>query len=197
MKTKFKSYLTPQEVAKLLMVSPVTVRQLAQKGGLKAVTTPGGHRRFMRHEVERFAQQRGLTLDIGDDDTWRILIVDDDTQLANYLVEFFDNLSQKIVTQVSHDGFDAGMKVLAFKPHIVLLDLMMSGISGFKVCQTIKKDPITRGMRIIAITGYPSDENTKKILAAGAEACLSKPIDVTILLQTMGLQEQQAVCEAT
>ncbi|HED18958.1 MAG TPA: helix-turn-helix domain-containing protein, partial [Gammaproteobacteria bacterium] len=48
---KGKSYLTPNDVATLLMVSPVTVRQWAQKGGLSALTTPGGHRRFLRHDV--------------------------------------------------------------------------------------------------------------------------------------------------
>ncbi|MDH5649062.1 MAG: helix-turn-helix domain-containing protein, partial [Gammaproteobacteria bacterium] len=41
-----KDYLTPSDVAKLLMVSPVTVRQWAQKGALKSKATLGGHRRF-------------------------------------------------------------------------------------------------------------------------------------------------------
>ena len=44
-------YLTPNEVASLLLVSPITVRQWAQKGLLEAQTTAGGHRRFARAEV--------------------------------------------------------------------------------------------------------------------------------------------------
>ncbi len=55
-----KPYLTPNEVATLFMVSPITVRQWAQKGLLKAEVTVGGHRRFLRGEVERFARDHGL-----------------------------------------------------------------------------------------------------------------------------------------
>ena len=55
-----KPYLTPNEVASLFMVSPITVRQWAQKGLLKAEVTVGGHRRFLRGEVERFAREHRL-----------------------------------------------------------------------------------------------------------------------------------------
>src|SRR5690606_31688390 len=47
-----KGFLTPNEVASLLMVSPITVRQWAQKGLLEAQTTAGGHRRFSREVIE-------------------------------------------------------------------------------------------------------------------------------------------------
>ena len=82
-----KGYLTPREVADLLMVSPITVRQWAQKGWLEAQTTPGGHRRFLHRHVELFARNRGLTLNQGGDDSTRILIVDDDEQISGFLVE--------------------------------------------------------------------------------------------------------------
>jgi excisionase family DNA binding protein len=49
-----KAYLTPNEVAELLMVAPVTVRSWAQKGLLVAKVTPGGHRRFLKSDVERY-----------------------------------------------------------------------------------------------------------------------------------------------
>jgi excisionase family DNA binding protein len=53
---KHKTHLNPQEVAGLLMVSPVTVRQWAANGRLRSVTTPGGHRRFLLADVEAFAR---------------------------------------------------------------------------------------------------------------------------------------------
>ena len=54
---KDRPYLTPTEVANWMMVSPITVRGWAQRNLLQAEVTPGGHRRFRREEVERFARQ--------------------------------------------------------------------------------------------------------------------------------------------
>ena len=60
-KSKQKTHLTPNEVAELLMVNPVTVRQWAARGLLRSQTTPGGHRRFLLSDVEEFARSRGAT----------------------------------------------------------------------------------------------------------------------------------------
>ena len=189
MKRKQKSYLTPIEVAELLMVSPVTVRQWAQKGLLSAETTPGGHRRFLRREVERFARQRGLALQPPDGDTLRILIVDDDKLVAESLEALFQEITGNQVTaKVAYDGFDAGQKILSFQPHVVLLDLVMPGLDGFQVCARLKADPTTKAARIIAMTAFPSRDNVRRILEAGAEICLSKPLDIDVLLETIGLQ---------
>ena len=57
-----KQYLIPTEVANLLMVSAVAVRKWAQSGELKALTTPGGHRRFLMRDVQEFAKKRGINL---------------------------------------------------------------------------------------------------------------------------------------
>lgn len=188
-----QEYLTPHEVAELLLVSPVTVRQWAQKGQLRAETTPGGHRRFSQAEVERFAVQRGIRLERGGREQLRVLIVDDDKQLAGYLVELLDTLSDNVATDTAYDGFEAGQKVRTFVPHVVLLDLMMPGIDGLSVCRLLKGDPATRSIRIIAMTGYYSKENVERILAAGAEVCLAKPLDTAALTQAIGLNEPAPV----
>ena len=79
-----KEFLTPHEVATLLMVSPVTVRQWAQKGLLAAQTTAGGHRRFAIETVAAFARERGIDLP---GITARLLIVDDNRQFNNHSSE--------------------------------------------------------------------------------------------------------------
>ncbi len=183
---KGKSYLTPNDVARLLMVSPVTVRQWAQKGSLSALTTPGGHRRFLRHDVERFARERGVALQPPEGDALRILIVDDDRQLAGFLVELFASQDEPVSTQTAHDGFEAGAKVQTFRPHIMLLDLMMPELDGFGVCRQMQQDPNTKAVRIIAMTGYYTAGNVQRILAAGAEACLPKPLPNDDLLEAIG-----------
>ncbi len=186
---KKKPYLTPIEVAEKLMVSPVTVRQWAAKGQLKALTTLGGHRRFMREEVDRFAREHGLASDNIDtgNDKLRILVVDDDEHLARYLIELLSGISENVEVESAGDGFEAGRKTLSFQPHIMLLDLMMPGMNGFELCRVLKDDPETEAIRIIAMTGYPSQENIDLVLAAGAEECLAKPIETKLLLKIIEL----------
>ncbi len=182
-----RKYMTPNEVAELLMVSPITVRQWAQKGWLKASTTVGGHRRFLLHDVEQFARERNLAFFSPKHAVPRILIVDDNRQLVNFLLELFANMDNPPQTEFAYNGFDAGRKVQSFKPDILLLDLMMPGLDGFEVCTQLKSDPACKTLRIIAMTGYPSEENIERIINAGAEKCLSKPLDVKLLRKTIGL----------
>ena len=175
-----------------MMVSPVTVRQWAQKGLIKAEVTAGGHRRFLLKEVKHFAQDRGMSLTFPGDENLRVLVVDDNVQLAQYLVELFDSRDDLIEVELAHDGFEAGQKVGVFKPHIVLLDLKMPGLDGFEVCHRLKSSPSTHDIRIIAMTGYHSEENVNRILGAGAEVCLAKPFKPAELFEAMGLEQVAA-----
>jgi len=179
---KRKAYLAPNEVAELLMVSPVTVRQWAAKGLLPAHTTVGGHRRFLLEEVEKFARARGMSSTLAArGEGYRILVVDDDTSFLGFLRELLSG-EEDFIIETSHDGFDAGLKIPQFLPHAVLLDLMMNGLDGFSVCERIKSDSRTRHIRVIAMTGMPTPQSRARILAAGAEVCLTKPLDADELV---------------
>lgn len=184
---KQKSYLTPLEVAELLMVSPTTVRQLASEGKIRSSVTPGGHRRFQRMDVETFSRERGLTLQLPDDQTIRILIVDDDVDIASVLTRLLKRADPNIQTMTASSGFDTGRMVQEFRPHFLLLDIMMPGIDGIEVCKTIKQDPSSKAMRVIAMTGFYEDATVKRILDAGAELCLKKPFSTEALLSALGI----------
>ena len=99
---KPKTYMTPNEVAKMLMVSPVTIRQWAQKGSLDCESTLGGHRRFRVDDVERFAREHGLTLYAVDAQGLRILVVDDDRLVAESMGSMFLEMSDEIPIEVAH-----------------------------------------------------------------------------------------------
>ena len=182
-----KTYYTPNEVADLFMVSPITVREWAKKGLLKAELTPGGHRRFLVPEVKKFARQRDLTLQDRQDSRTRILIVDDDQQFCRFLTEQFAEFDDSMVTETAFDGFSAGQLIPNFRPHIVLLDLMMAGMDGFDVCRKLKENPDTKSIRVIAMSGFASPENTQNIINSGAECCLPKPVDFDALSEALDL----------
>ena len=192
-KSRQKTHLTPNEVAELLMVNPVTVRQWAARGLLRSLTTPGGHRRFLLSDVEEFARSRGSTpvaRTSGRPD--RILIVDDDSQVARFIADLVRTYDAHIETAIAQDGFEAGAKVESFRPHALVLDLMMPGMDGFEVCRRLRGRPTLNHIRIVALTGFPTTDNVERILAAGADACLEKPIDAERLLRELGLVAQVA-----
>jgi excisionase family DNA binding protein len=189
-----KDYLSPNDVARMLKVSPITVRQWASRGLIEASTTAGGHRRFTREAVRRFATERGIALprEAGGP-VRRVLVVDDDRQLNRFLVELVNAWSRRMGREMSvesaYDGFEAGAKVHTFDPDVVLLDLMMPGLDGFEVCERLKADPNTSHMRVVAMTGYYSPDRVQRILATGADRFLRKPFSNAEVIEACGFDD--------
>ena len=63
----------------------------------------------------------------------------------------------------------------------------MPGLDGFQVCQRVKENPLQNHIRVIAISGDVSKGDIDKLKSMGAEICLTKPIDVPILLKQLAL----------
>lgn len=179
----------------MLMVSPATIRLWASKGDLSAVSTPGGHRRFLFQDVERFARDKNIAIQIPGNEILRILIVDDDEHVANYLSRLLGRAESRTECMIANNGFSAGRLVQSFRPHVVLLDLMMPELNGFDVCRQIKQDAATKATRVIAMTGFYNDENVTRALEAGAESCLQKPFDRDKLFDLLNLKLASSAIE--
>ena len=177
-----KAYLTPNEVAELLMVAPVTVRSWAQKGLLVAKVTPGGHRRFLKSDVERFVRESGAAKASVASSVSRIRIVDDDPLMTAYIQDILADSGFGFMTELAQNGFEAGVKIHAFTPDVVLLNFMQPDIDGFRICSLIKGDATTRHISVIAVTEDVSPENVTRILEAGAETFIAKPFNPQDLL---------------
>lgn len=172
--------ISPAEVAQLFGVSPITVRSWVTKGLLKAKTTPGGHRRFAQKDVEDLIQHQDSQ---SAEKILRVLVVDDDRQFREFLVEFFSTITPKVNVAQATDGFHAGLMTAQFKPHVILLDYSMPGLSGVTVCKQIKNNPEHSTIRIIAITGHGLTSVRHELLDAGAEAVLTKPVTTGLLVE--------------
>ena len=179
-------YLTPRQVAYFLKVTVTTVRKWADRGELRVLTTPDGSNGFLPSEVDRFARERNALIRPENIDVLRILIVDDDEPLSSYLVSLFEGFPDQFIVEKVNESLIAGLKAQEFKPHVVLLDLMMPGMSGFEVCRQLTA-PEMAPVRVVAMTSHLSQENIERILDAGAEACISKPIDEHAILEYFGL----------
>ena len=109
------------------------------------------------------------------------MIVDDDPLILDLLTKILS--AQKYETEVASSGLEAGAKVVKFEPGLIILNLIMPGMSGFEVCRQIKENPDTSHIKILAITGYDSKENREKIMKAGADDYMAKPLMRDILLR--------------
>jgi len=116
-------------------------------------------------------------------ETLKILVVEDDLTVLDVLAFGLRKHENNYTVETATDGFEAGQIVERFQPDIVVLDIFLPTIDGFKVCQTIKKN--YPKIKVIAITGYGSDEVKQKIIDAGADEYLEKPFDLQDLEEAM------------
>jgi CheY-like chemotaxis protein len=173
------------------LVAPVTVRLWANKGLLPSVTTLGGHRRFHEDDVENFVLQHHRSSPQTAAPPSRpgvsILIIDDDPQFARYLTGLISKHAPGAVLEVAHDGFSAGIKCQMMRPDIVTLDLQMPDMNGFDVCMLIRSMYGKTKLRIVALTGFASKRNIERIIATGADVCVSKTVSADVLLQELAI----------
>lgn len=166
-----------------------TIRYYTDIGLLKAaMTTEGGHRLYEElPTMERLNKikkmiAKGMTLpeiqgQIEEEVTVKkILVVDDEPDVVDFVKDLLASaIPHKIET--ASDGFMAGRLVQQFAPDLVVLDLLLPGVDGFQVCKSIRQDPETAGVKILAVTGYDSPEIRQKIIDSGADDFLGKPLE--------------------
>ncbi|PIE79586.1 MAG: hypothetical protein CSA11_11375 [Chloroflexi bacterium] len=103
-----------------------------------------------------------------------VLIVDDEpmarTLLRLMLVRAGFNVSE------AEDGFDALEKIQTNQPDIILLDVMMPGMDGFSVCETIRQQQETAQLPVIMLSAKTDLNSINKGLRVGATKYLTKPI---------------------
>ena len=194
-----KTQLSSNEVANLLMESPITVCEWMQNGMLHAEVAGVVKRPFTMGDVAQFARENGKQFNRQDRDQLRILIVNSDVQSASRLVEMLDILSETTEAVAVHSMFDAGRKITDFRPDVVLIDSQILRQESLEICRLIKSDHATRHVKIVAVLDPGDRDHKQRLLMAGADSCLDAPISNEAMLDVMGLclephQKQEVVC---
>ncbi|MCP4575269.1 MAG: PAS domain S-box protein [Deltaproteobacteria bacterium] len=104
----------------------------------------------------------------------RVLVVDDDDMFREMIVEIL-KMDSAFSIEESPNGMDACIKLGAFRPDLLILDIRMPDMSGVEVCRRIKEDPEFGNMKVIVITGFPEDDDARKISGMGFNNFCSKP----------------------
>ncbi|MCF8167388.1 MAG: two-component system response regulator [Rhodoferax sp.] len=109
-----------------------------------------------------------------------ILIVDDTPDNIDVLTQVLDPLYR---TKIAVNG-ERALRIAAgdSKPDLILLDIMMPGMSGYEVCQRLKRNSDTQGIPVIFVTAMNEVEDERKGLDLGAVDYITKPISPAIVL---------------
>lgn len=106
----------------------------------------------------------------------RLLIVEDDIDIANMLEIYFGGLHYEV--DIASRGSEALEKTRQRLPHLIVLDIMLPDIDGYEVCRTLRTYTRTSHIPVIFLT--QKDERSDKLqgLELGADDYITKPFDI-------------------
>ena len=108
-----------------------------------------------------------------------VLVVDDN--------ELSLRLTRALLTKAGYDVRTASdapgaLSVLeGCRPRLILMDIQLPGVDGLQLTRTLKTDPNTQGIKILAVTAYTAKGDAEKAFVAGCDGYVSKPIDARAL----------------
>jgi adenylate cyclase len=105
---------------------------------------------------------------------FRVLVVDDDPDMAGFLVRLL--VQQGLQADIAGDGAEALAKIAASPPDLVLLDVQMPGASGFDICRRLKASEATALLPVVLVTALEDHDSRVLGIEAGADDFLSKPV---------------------
>ncbi len=110
----------------------------------------------------------------------RVLIADDEPSIVTSL-EFLMRKAG-FDTRTARDGEEALGVLTAFRPDVVLLDVMLPRRSGLEVCRFIRSQPTLAGARVLMLTAKGGRQDIRNGIDAGADEYLTKPFSTQELL---------------
>lgn len=115
----------------------------------------------------------------------KILVIEDNHQNM-YLCSFILNSHHHEVFQAfgGREGIESATKNL---PDLIILDIQLPEMDGYSVAREIKKNPLTGSIPIVAVTSYAMAGDRERVLAAGCEGYIEKPINPETFMREIAL----------
>jgi len=111
----------------------------------------------------------------------KILIVEDNENNRLLLRDLMEYHQYEVVEA---ENGEEGLKMAAeSRPDLILMDMQMPVMDGFAAIRRLKAEPATRNIKIIGVTSFAMKGDRERVLAAGADNYVSKPIDTRELLK--------------
>ncbi len=113
-----------------------------------------------------------------------VLLIEDNEDGREMMATMLDVYGYPVLQ--SADGLDGVALATAHLPNVALVDIGLPGIDGYEVARRLRANPATGAMRLIALTGYGLAEDQRRVLEAGFDMHLVKPVDIAQLLGALG-----------
>ena len=106
---------------------------------------------------------------------YKILIVEDNANNSSLLLDILSYHGYQVT--VAGDGQEGVTLAIKLMPDLILMDIQMPGMDGMTAGSILKGDPLTRRLKIIALTSFAMQGDEEKFLAAGFDGYISKPVN--------------------
>jgi signal transduction histidine kinase/ActR/RegA family two-component response regulator len=116
-------------------------------------------------------------------DRRKILVIDDNRDNRAILVSLLATLGFEVAEAV--DGTDGLRQAEAFRPDLILLDLIMPELSGLDVVRQIRQSSTLKEIVVIAVSASAFGVTRQQSLAAGCNDFLAKPVDIALVLDML------------
>ena len=113
-------------------------------------------------------------------DKKKILLVDDERDLVVNVAMRLEHAGYEVLS--SYDGVHALEQVRKEKPDLIILDIMLPKMDGYKVCGLLKKDARYARIPIIMFTAKAHEADEKLAREVGADAYIIKPFEAKVLM---------------
>ncbi|MCD2518454.1 response regulator [Massilia sp. G4R7] len=167
-----------KDAARLLGVSHRTVQLWVESGQLQAWKTPGGHRRISMSSVERMIARRDPSAGAVQDAApplKTVLVVDDDPSMRRLYQLELDGWGLPLRLVLASDGFEALIRIGELRPDLLISDLNMPGMDGFRMIRRLRSDDAGRALSIIVVSGMDR-ESIAALALPGDIPVFSKPV---------------------
>lgn len=151
-----------RQAAELLGVSLRTAQLWVESGVLRAWKTAGGHRRIPRSSVDELLAQRRKAIAVPSRNIFKLLVVEDETDLLKLYRLQVEGWGLPVTLITATNGFEALIRIGETKPDLLITDLNMPGMDGFRMIRMLRANPDFRSMDVIAVTALGREEITDR-----------------------------------
>ena len=103
-----------------------------------------------------------------------VLVVDDQRDVADSLAVLIEGLGHEV--RAAYDATKGLALAHEAAVDVIIADIGMPGMSGYDLARSVRGDPALKHVRLIALTGYGRDEDHARVVAAGFDLHLTKPV---------------------
>jgi len=111
----------------------------------------------------------------------KFLVIDDEVEILETLTVYFKKFNSHILK--AENGKEGLRIAIQEKPDLIILDVMLPEVDGYRVCKELKENPKTKNIPVIMLTALAQETDERAGFESGADAYASKPFDFPRLLE--------------